>query len=136
MKIFYTKKGIVTAQLDEKDNAIVVNWDNLYDGQIFKECCMAQLEKIEAGVKALIINIKNSIGFPPQETTEWLKIVYIPELMKAGLKAIIIVEPQNSMTRSAYQLWLKIFMIGKNTPKFAMEVSDIEEALKKINELS
>ncbi len=41
---------------------ILVRWQNLFDQQIVKDCCVAQLRQLEQGAKILIVDVSEAQG--------------------------------------------------------------------------
>jgi len=105
MSMFYEKKDFVKAELDKNLSSVIVHWEDLNDGDVVKECTLAQLEEVKGGAKTIIVNTKNSKGSPPMEIQYWFQNELFPKLAEAGLKAIITVKSEKLSTRAASVRW-------------------------------
>lgn len=105
MSVFYNQPGIVEAEVNPALNCIVVHWENLDNGKIVQECCLAQLEEVKKGVKTIIVDTATADGLVPFEVQEWFGTTLFPQLRDAGLKAIITVIPRSAITRLASKRW-------------------------------
>ena len=56
-------------------------------------------------VKVLVVDTSQATGVFSQEDQQWLAEYAIPELAKAGLKAVITVLPKNANTLLATKRW-------------------------------
>ncbi len=128
MSIVYEKPGYVKTEVDSSLKAVIVYWENLYDGQIVKESCLAQLEQVKAGkVNKVIVESSKADGVPPQDVQEWFGKELFPQFNANGVKAIITVVPESALTKLAAKRW-------KNTGSpfgFDMlEVDSLETAIE------
>lgn len=134
MNMFYEKEGVVRTYMDGSlPKTVVVEWDSLYDGDIVRESCEAQLEKVKQGARFLIIETSKSKGVPPQDVQNWFGETLFPAFDKAGLKAMITVVPESALSRMAAKNWIK-----NGTPfQFdSYDAASLEDAKKLIKELS
>lgn len=132
MRIFYTKKNIVTAEYDDGNNIIIVTWKNLFDGEIVLECGLALLSKIKKNT-IIIMNIQHAMGFPPDFINAWLEEVFLLRINQIKIKSIIIIKPLGKITKRSYSIW---FEIGRNFDGALLEVSDMSDAFQLIEILS
>ena len=103
MEKFYSADGFVEAS--EKDKIITVRWEKLYNSNITKECCLAQLEKVKKGAKVIIVDSANATGKPLQDVQDWFGESLFPQYQEHGLKAIITVVPKNPITKFGARQW-------------------------------
>jgi hypothetical protein len=105
MSVFYEKQGFVTAERDTELSSVIVHWEDLNDGDVVKECTLAQLEEVKNGAKTIVVDTKKAKGSPPSETQHWFQDVLFPQLAEAGLKAVITVKSEKLSTRAASVRW-------------------------------
>lgn len=104
--MIYEVDGIVRTYM-ENPKTIIVEWDSLFNNEVIKKSCLAQLEKVKGGATVLIIETSKAKGVPSQETQEWFATDLFPEFDKAGLKAMITVVPESALTKMASKSWIK-----------------------------
>jgi hypothetical protein len=106
MEMFFEIRDVVRTYMYNQET-IIVEWDNLFNNDVIKRSCLAQLNKVKEGAKYLIIETSKAQGVPSQATQNWFASDLFPELEKAGLKAMITVVPESTLTKMASRSWIK-----------------------------
>lgn len=114
--VFYEKPGVVTCTLEGKK--IIVKWNQMHKGDIVKECCLAQADKVQFGAKVIIVDVVDATGALPQETQDWLASTFFPKVHQFGVKAIITVLPKSALTKLTAKQWMS------NGSPFGFEMFD------------
>ncbi|MEM9325001.1 MAG: hypothetical protein AAGA85_05075 [Bacteroidota bacterium] len=131
--VFFEEPSIVKAYLDSEMNAVVVVWDNLYDGDIVKECCLAQLDQVKQGAKYVIVETSKAQGVPPQDTQDFFTNTLFPNFQAEGLKAVITVVPTSALTKLAAKKWTNR---GKPFGFEMFEAASLEDAKRLTKDLT
>lgn len=104
---FYSKPGFVTAEVDSSTKSVIVYWENLSDGYIVKECCLAQLNQvIQGNAQVVIVETSTAKGVPPQDVQDWFGSTLFPKFRENNLKAIVTVLPKSALTKLASKRWM------------------------------
>ena len=134
MQMFYEKPGVVRTYMDSSlPSTIVVEWDNLYDGDVIKESCQAQLDKVKSGAKYLIIETSKAKGVPKQDIQSWFGDTLFPAFDKAGLKAMITVVPESALSKMAAKNWIRNGSPFGFDSYDAASLDDAKNLIKKLN---
>lgn len=106
MFAFYAVQGKVTAFTDDSGRFLTVQWKKLDDDVVIQECCHAQLQQVNNGVKTIIIDSSAVTGSISNVTNDWFGTTFIPKVRDAGLKAMIKVQPQKNHCSHEKDLWI------------------------------
>ncbi len=105
MSVIFEKTGKVLVEWDASIKSIIVNWSDLSDGDLVRECCGAQLEQVKKGAKIIIVDVSAAKGSIPRDVQNWFENELFPQLDKAGLLEIITVNPENKSAILSAQAW-------------------------------
>ena len=108
----YKKEGFVDTLYDDTTKIIEVFWDHLYDGEVVKASCQAQLDEVRKGAKVIIVDTSKTDDVPPQDCQQWFASYLFPEYKREGFKALITVLSPSALTRLASKQWSKTGEIG------------------------
>ena len=104
-KHIYDKDGFVQTII--KGDAIHVIWEKLFNAQVIYDSCEAQMKAVkEHKLKAVIIDMVDARGTPPQECQKWFGEVLFPSFKSnPSFKGLINVLPENAITKMGANSW-------------------------------
>lgn len=104
--------------MEKGRSLVLVRWKKLYDAQVVQACCLAQLQAVQAGAKAIIVDLSQAVGTLSQTEQDWLSTSLFPALSEAKLQAVVNVISSSELTRITAQRW------SKSAKPFGFEVLD------------
>lgn len=101
----YTKEGFVKTYVD--GDTIHVIWEKLFNADAIYDSCKAQMAAVkEHQLKAVIIDMTDARGTPPQECQTWFGEVLFPNFKSnPSFKGLVNVLPDNAITKMGANNW-------------------------------
>lgn len=104
----YKKEGFVKVNYKPETKVIYVLWKSLFDQNVIRECCEAQLKLVQKGAKIIVVDVSTTKGVVLEETQKWFENYLFPGFVKAGLRAIVTINSDAPVTQLSAQRWTKI----------------------------
>ena len=123
----YLKEGYVKVNYKPETKVLYINWKNLFDSNVVRECCTKQLQQVRSGAKVMVVDISKAKGVLSDEIQSWFQESLFGMLAEAGLKVIITIDAQMPVTRLSSMKWTKT---GTNFSFDMITVNSKEDASK------
>ncbi|MBI3805641.1 MAG: hypothetical protein HY282_17970 [Nitrospirae bacterium] len=126
-KVVYKIEKVVEVDCNQTLKIMTARWYNLGPHEYMRPCINAEIDCTRKKLaNALIVDTSQATGVFSQEDQQWLAEYAIPELAKAGLKAVITVLPKKAGTLLATMRWKRN---GSQSGTDYLEADSLQTAL-------
>lgn len=123
--LVYEAEGICRTTYDPASGVMVATWW-VMDHDHVRPNLLAQVARVQAGARFLVIDVGECHGVPTPEHQAWFADAVFPAYRAAGLKAMINVVPRSGAARLGANRWQRTASaFGFDT----FDTSDVEAAL-------
>lgn len=106
-KVLYDAPGVGRTTYDTESKIILAVWHEFSGHNHLRPCVETHVKAALTGARFLIIDVSKARGVVSQADQQWFVDYVFPKYTRAGLRALINIEPANALTKLGSEQWRK-----------------------------
>jgi hypothetical protein len=106
-QVLYDAPSIGRTTYDPESKIVLAVWLEFSGHTHLRPCVETHVKAALTGARFLIIDVSQARGVPSQADQQWFVDYVFPKYTRAGLKALINIEPANALTKLGSEQWRK-----------------------------